>query len=360
MTPDVPTSQLAPDSSSLAVTGGGSYVKNFAFETANATVKGKIKTNGKVDGGGTVTAFSDDGAQVTGQVDKNGNYSIALTKNEAWHLQVTDLSGKNLLQSEQLNFKPKAGTQTKNIDLKDSGLDVPGPSTKSCASDEVCAVSLPDGTSVTVPAFGIDISGNVTLTVTPTIDLSKTTTDQPASLTYEVKATDHSGYEVKKLNKDAEITIPYDQNIAAKEGLLESRLSTAYYDPISKKWADSGSAGLVDTKNNVATISTDHFTKFSVTGMAKSRPKLSNYKTSISGNTLTITLTGSSFTSKVTATAGSVKAKSAKVSGSTVTLTFDLKKVGRNATKTITVTNSNGRSIGYSQKIMANSRAKNI
>jgi hypothetical protein len=348
-----------PDSSALTVSGDTTFTKNFSFETADATVKGKVTTNGKTDGGGTVNAFSDDGAQVSAQIDKNGNYSLKLTKNESWHLQATDASGKNLLISEQQNFKPKAGTQTKNISLKDSGLDMPGPVTKSCNADESCTVSLPDGTSVSVPEFGIDITGKVTLTVTPTVDLSKTTTDQPASLAYEVKATDHSGYEVKKLNKDAEITIPYDQSTASKSGLLESRLSAAYYDPLSIKWVDNGSAGLVDTKNNVATISTDHFTKFSVTGMAKSRPSLRSYKSSIKGSTITITVSGGSFTSKITATAGSVKAKSAKVSGGTATLTFDLSKVGRNKTKTITITNSNGRSTSYSQKMSSNG-SKNI
>jgi hypothetical protein len=70
-------------------------------------------------------------------------------------------------------------------------------------------------------------------------------------------------------------------------------------------------------------------------------------------------VSGGSFTSKITATAGSVKAKSAKVSGGTATLTFDLSKVGRNKTKTITITNSNGRSTSYSQKMSSNG-SKNI
>lgn len=360
MTPDVPTTQISPDSSLITISGNATKTKNLKFETTDATVKGKVTTNGKTDGGGTVVAFSDDGAQVKGTIDKNGNYSIKLTKNENWHLQATDLSGKNLLESSQVDFKPKSGTQTVNIALRDSGLDVPGPATTSCAADEPCSVSLPDGTSVFVPAFGIDLFGNVTLTVTPTADLDKTTTDQAASLAYEVKATDSDGYEVKKLLKEAEITLPYDQARASNSGLLENRLSASYYDPATDKWSENGAASLLDTKNNTATITTDHFTKFSVTGMAKSKPRISNYITRISGNTLTIVISGSKFTGSVTATAGSVKAKSAKVSGNTLTLSFDLAKVGRNATKTITVTNSNGRSTSYSQKISANAKAKNI
>lgn len=346
-TPAASNSDLPPDGKSVTVAGSTTKTQNLTFENASATVKGTVKTNGKNDGGGTINAYSDNGKEVSATIGATGAYTLKLTPNDKWHISATDLSGKNLMESEAVDITPKAGTTTANLTMKDSGIDMPGPATKSCSADTTCSVSLPDGTTVTVPAFGIDLSGTVKLTVTPTVDMDQTATDTPATLAYEVKAVNNSGYEVKDLNKPAEVTVPYNQDDAAKSGLIESRLTPSYYDPNTNTWSDAGASGLVDTKNNVATIRTEHFTKFSVTGTTKPLPKITKVTVkNATSSTATITVEGKNFTGKMSATIGTVKAKSATLKNGIVTLVFDGKKVGQ-GTKTLTITSGNGRKASY-------------
>lgn len=350
-TPSVAADQLPPDAKTVKVSGGATATADLAFETSNATISGKVTTGGKTDGGGIVSAWTDDGSAVSAAVGKDGKYTLNVTSGEVWHVDVSDLKGNKLLESSQTDLKTKAGANTVNLGMGDSGITVPGPVTKSCDADDTCSVSLPDGASVTLPPFAVDLTGTITVTLTPSIDLDKSTTDIPATLAYEVKALDSSGDAVTDLDKPAEITIPYSQDEMAKSGLVEKRLNPTYFNPDTNTWEDSGSTGLVDTKNNVATIKTDHFTKFAVTGTAKKAPKVTGFRVvSANSSTAVIELTGSNFTGKLSATAGSLKASKTVLQNGKVLITLSSKKLAKGAT-TITLTTGNARTVNIHKTI---------
>lgn len=348
-TPEVGNS-IAPDGKTTTVSGTTTATVNLVFEASNATITGKITTSGKADGGGVINAYSDNGKEASAVVAKNGTYTLGLTSGDTWHLVATDLKGKDLYESNAKSVTPKTGSSTANLSLTDTGINVPGPATKTCDADDTCSVSLPDGASATVPAFGIDFSGTVKLTMTPVIDLDRNALDTPATLTYEVKATDTDGYELKNLKKDAEITVPYNQAAAASDGLIESRLTTTYYDPNTNTWASNGASGLVDTKNNVATIRTSHLTKFAVTGTVKPVPQVTKVSVAslVKGST-TLTVNGNNFKSKVTAKVGSVKASKVTLKGNTLKVTFPTKNL--KGVYALTIISGNGRSVTTAKNI---------
>ncbi len=350
-TPAVTASQIAPDSKSVTVSGGATVTKNLAFENANATIKGKVTLNNKTDGYGTITAYSDNGKQESASVAKNGTYSIPVTSGDVWHVVATDLQGKNLLESEVKDVTTKKGTNTVNVSLNDTGVDVPGPVTKTFSADQGGTVSLPDGASVTMPPFAIDVTGTVSVTVSPTIDLDRTTLSAPATIGYEVKAINGSGQEVKQLNKPAEVTVPYNQTVAEQNGLIEGRLEPTYFDPQTQTWATAGASGLVDTKNNVATISTTHLTKFSVTGTTKPLPKITNVSSkTATAATVTIEIAGKNFVGKPKVSFGSAKASKVVMKSNLLKVTFTTKSL-KSGNQTLTVTNGNGRTASVVKKL---------
>lgn len=350
-TPSVAATQITPDAKTVKVSGGSSATANLKFEISNATIKGKVTTNGKTDGGGIVTAWTDDGASVSGSVAKDGTYTLNVTSGETWHVDVVDLKGNKMLESEEKDIKTKAGANTMNLAMADAGVNVPGPVTKSCSADQTCSVSLPDGASVTLPPFAVDLTGTIKITLSPSIDLDKTTTDTPATLAYEVKAIDNAGNAVTDLDKPAEVTVPYSQSELAENGLVEKRLNPTYFNPNTNTWEDSGSTGLVDTKNNVATIKTEHFTKFAVTGTAKKAPKSTNFRVVKSdAKTTTIEVTGTNFSGALSATFGNLKASKTSLSNGKVTMTFASGKLVKGA-QTLIITNGNGRTLELSKTI---------
>lgn len=356
-TPAVPTNQLQPDAKNVTVKGGATATANLKFETSDATIKGKVTTNGKADGGGTVMAYTDDGAQTSAPVASDGTYTLPVTSGETWHIVTTDLGNKKLLESDTQDVKAKKGSNTVNPAMKDTGVAVPGPMSKTCNADQQCDVSLPNGTSVSTPAFAVDLTGTVQLTVTPIVDTDDSSLNLPATLTYEVKARNSAGEEVSKLNSPAEISIPYDQSVAESSGLVEGRMEPRYFDPQTGTWETSGASGLVDTKNNISTIKSDHLTKFSVTGATRKAAKITKLAMKSNTNkTLTVSITGSGFSGKVSAVIGTVKASKAVVSkdGKTLTLTFSTKNL-KKSTYSLVITNGNGRTLTRSLAVTSSS-----
>ncbi|MFA6042676.1 MAG: SpaA isopeptide-forming pilin-related protein [Patescibacteria group bacterium] len=343
-TPAVAETQLPPDAKTVKISGSTTATANLVFEKTDATLQGTVKFNNKAEKGGTVTAYSNDGSQVTGTVSPTGTYSLSVTKGERWNVVVTDLSGNTLTSSEPVGVTPKAGANTVNLTLKSTGIAVPGPVTKSGNADDSISIGLADGTTVTVPPFALGTSGTVSLTVTPTVDIDPTTLDRPASLAYEVKALDSTGREKKDLDQPATITLPYSDAAVVNSGLREKGLATKFWDPNTETWSTDGATGLVDVKDNTATLTTTHLTKFSVTGTSRVKPTVSKFSVkSKNSSTMVLTVAGTNFKGKVGLKVGTIAASKVQVVNATTLLaTVPLKNL-KNTTYDVTVTNGDGR-----------------
>lgn len=354
-TPAVADTQLPPDGKTAKVSGSATATVNLTFEMSDATISGTVKFNGKTDAGGTATAFSDDGAQATATVGANGKFTLNVSSKEKWHVVVTDLKGKDLLSSEVADVTPKSGSNAINLVIKDTTVDVPGPVTKTFDADEGANVSLPNGMSVTVPPFGIDTSGTVSLTVTPTVDLDPTSFDRPASLAYEIKAEDSQGREVRRLNREMTVSMPYDQKTMERNGLNEKNLSTKFFNPQTTTWETSGVSGLIDKADNVATFTTTHLTKFSVTGASKKAPKITKAALkSASRSGAVVEVAGTNFAGKVSVKVGTVTAKKVVVSSDGTKLTITFTKQIKNGSHTLLLTNGNGRTVTIEKGVTVN------
>jgi hypothetical protein len=359
-TPDVPSTQLTPDAKTVTVSGATTKTVNLKFETSKSTIVGRVKTSGKNDGGGVVNAWTNDGSSVSAPVKKDGTYSLSVTNNEVWHVAVNDLKGNSLMESATTDVKTKTGKNTVNLNLTSTGVTVPGPVTKTCSADKTCSVSLPDGASVTLPAFAVDLSGSITVTMSPSIDLDRTSTDSPATLAYEVTAFDSSGNKVSELDKPAEVTVPYSQSKLATNGLVEKRLTPTYYNPNTGTWEDSGATGLVDTKNNLATIKTEHFSKFSVTGTAKPAASITSFvQKAANKSSVTLELKGKNLSGKMSALLGKVKASKVTINKGVVTVIFPTKGL-KSGKQTMTLTTGNGRTVDVSKTVTIKSGVPTI
>lgn len=351
-TPAVSDDQLPPDGKSAKVTGKTTATVNLTFKDTDALISGKVRLGKTSEGGGTITAYSDDGSQQTTNVSADGSYSLNVTSKDKWHIVATDLQGKNLLESDTVDVTPKKGGNAVNLTLKDSGIDVPGPVTKTFNADEGGNVSLPDGTNVNVPAFALGVTGTVSVTVTPTVDLDQTSSDQPASLAYVVKATDPDGHEIKKLNKDMTVSVPYSQSALESNGINEKNVATKFFNDQTQTWEATGVAGVADKTGNVATFTTNHLTKFSVTGIGAKPLKAT--KLSVKSYKVTsavIEVTGQNFKGKASAKIGSVASSKATVSKNGKTLTLTFKKKLKTGSYDLVITNGNARTLTLAKAV---------
>ncbi|EKD79529.1 MAG: hypothetical protein ACD_41C00045G0001, partial [uncultured bacterium] len=137
---------------------------------------------------------------------------------------------------------------------------------------------LPDGTEVVVPANALDNSGNVTVTASMATDVASED-DVAAGPAIELTARDSNNREITgSFSGDITIKFNYTADMLAKYGLTEADLAGGYtYSDGALSVTDQGYT--VDKENNTVTVTTDHFSTFTLAGVKAAAPgKAKNLK----------------------------------------------------------------------------------
>lgn len=264
VTPNV-SSLIEPDAKTVTVAAAGTADADMAFTATDATLTGTVKdADGATLTSGSVGAFTDSGKFAQGTISSTGTYSLAVDQSETWQVVATSLDSADLLKNAPLEAETIAGTNTQNLTLEDSGIDVPGPVTKTFDSAATASITLPDGGSVLLPPYAVDTAGDITVSVTPSIELKPSISGDPVSLTYNVKAENSDGVEVKKLNSPAAITVPFDTAAVGDDGAAYVQ----FFGENSDVWQGSGMAGILNKDEGTLTAYSSHFTPFAVNGVA--------------------------------------------------------------------------------------------
>ncbi len=264
ITPNV-SSLIEPEAKTVTVAASGTADADLAFTATDATLTGTVKdADGATLTSGIVAAFTDSGKFIQGTISSIGMYSLEVDKSETWQVMATSLDDANLLKNLPLEVEIVTSSNTQNLTLVDSGINVPGPVTKTFDSAATASITLPDGGSVLLPPYAVDTAGDITVSVTPSIELKPSISGDPVSLTYNVKAENSDGVEVKKLNSPAAITVPFDTAAVGDDGAAYVQ----FFGENSDVWQGSGMAGILNEDNGTLTAYSSHFTPFAVNGVA--------------------------------------------------------------------------------------------
>ncbi len=265
----------------------------LSFRTAFGTMTGKVLMP---DGTPAERCFvrywneaGDDGGSGCGP---GGTYSLGYSQGKL-HIGADSFDGKTPYGApEQIKTVTTEKTMTVNFQLKERGFDVFTPVSKTFDSATQTTITLDNGTEITVPAGALAESGNVTVSASPTVDIKATEDSVPVQAGYTLGATDSSGQSITTFNSNVTIKLPYDENYVEKDlGLNEKLLSTAYVD------ASTGAFNKVenatqDTETDKFTISTNHFTDYTI--VSPGGVNVKSVKTSASGKKkMTITIDSS-------------------------------------------------------------------
>ncbi|MBI4407838.1 MAG: fibronectin type III domain-containing protein [Candidatus Kerfeldbacteria bacterium] len=138
--------------------------------------------------------------------------------------------------------------------------------------------SLPDGTEVFVPANALDNSGNVTVTASMATDVASED-DIAAGPAINLTARDSNNRQITgSFNADITIKFSYTADMLEKYGMTEDDLAGGYtYSDGALSVTDQGYT--VDKESNTVTVTTDHFSTFTVAGVKATAPsKVKNLK----------------------------------------------------------------------------------
>lgn len=260
--PNAAATTISPDLKEGKPSASGNAAVDLQYQKTDAKISGTVTKDGKTASGGFAQAWSDEGGSETAEIDSTGKYEVNVTKNDHWHVKAVDIEGKSLYVSSTANKTPKAD-ETANLSLARSEFTVSAPEVKIFQADEPQSLTLSDGTTITAADKTFDTEGEITLTVSPKIDVASQDSSKPLSISYDLKAKDQDGKEIVSFQKPVVLSFHYTDDQLDEMGIDEDQLETNYFDEISSVSKTTGFAAQSAQTDSI-TVYTNHFTAYNL------------------------------------------------------------------------------------------------
>ncbi|PIY96132.1 MAG: hypothetical protein COY66_04950 [Candidatus Kerfeldbacteria bacterium CG_4_10_14_0_8_um_filter_42_10] len=257
---------MPPENVEIEVTPTAPAEFDLQFRESDATLTGTV-TNEDGDNipFGWCHAWQEDGGFSGGEVF-DGNYTVNLTLG-TWFVGCDSFNPNSedfYRSDEQMVTVSAKGEITKDIVVSKAAFNIPKGVSETFDSTVQKIISLPDGTTVTIPANALATEGDVTVIASPDINLFFTPDSKPITFAWDFEALDSSQQLITSFNEMVTISIPYDQELLDSLGIDENNIIAKYYNDTSGTWQMPPGVTL-DTENNLITVQVDHFTNFAVT-----------------------------------------------------------------------------------------------
>lgn len=254
---------INPDYKESKPKRGSSAIADLQYQESDAVISGQVTKGGKAVSSGFVQAWSDEGHQQTAEIDLAGKYEIKATKNDHWHVRAAEIDGQSLYLSSTVDRTP-SGHETVNLSLSKSEFTISAPEVRIFDANDPISVTLSDGTTITAPDKAFASKGEITLTVSPKIDITSSDSSKPLSLGYDMKVKDSDGKEIISFLKPVLISFHYTDDQLDELGIDDNELETSYLDEVNNILKSTGFAVSNPQTNNI-TVYSDHFTTFGLT-----------------------------------------------------------------------------------------------
>jgi len=280
---------INPDGVEVTISPTAPATVNLQFSQSDATLTGSVYLDGAKNGA-FITAYSSNGGY-SETTTTTGDYSLNVTKDDTWYVRAMYESGNNFYQSSVYKVE-MGGATAKSQDLTMSKASFTLPDAVSVTFDYQNAktITLSNGFSLSIPAGAISptsnaTGNNITITITPTAQMSAQNKAIPIGIGYDITAVDDSGSVItSNFNSNVTITIPYTEEYLREAlGITdESMLDNGYWDTTTSTWKGVTGA-TIDTENNTISFTVNHFTTFSV--LAATDPSVTSGGGAVSSGT---------------------------------------------------------------------------
>ena len=255
---------ISPRLKEVTPTANSSVEANLQFRTSDTVVSGTVRRGGQAVNSGYVQARSAQGGFTSTDIGSNGTYSLNLIQGEDWYIRAAEVAGSSLAISSITIITPDASTETLNFDLQMTNFIVPPPEVKIFNAENSQAISLYDGTTLNIPGGALTDSGEITLTVSPTIDLISQEQSKTFPIGYEFEVKDGSDKVIRSFRQPVAISFAYTEQGLRSLGTSEGQIDPSYLDEVNQIMTSTGFAVPNTTANNIM-VYTDHFTTFALT-----------------------------------------------------------------------------------------------
>ncbi|MFH1508765.1 MAG: hypothetical protein ABIE68_01215 [bacterium] len=258
---------LPPEMQEVTPAIGETVKITMQMEKADAYIIGTITTSsGSSIRDAGVWAYTENGRDTFVPTFGGNTYRLPVKSGETWYIGADAMANKKHYRvSPEAVAVPSPGEYSKDLVLLESSYILPDPITVNFDSASPYSILLDEeGLSrIEIPAGAMADEGNVTVTVTPKVDLMHEKGKEPLAFALDIEARDSDGQEITQLNQNISITFKVTDAMLAEAGANSiSELSAAYVDESTNRWSNIDRV-TIDQENYTVTMSVNHLTVFS-------------------------------------------------------------------------------------------------
>jgi hypothetical protein len=245
------------------------------------TINGIVKFDGGAGTDAFVWGWSDRGENISLRSDAAGKFTIKSKPLSVWRVGANKTAADGVYKAAEISVFMQDVDVVADLVLVKQAIVLSPPVVQTASSTTSITAQSTDGAQVVVPANVTQVTGQVTVGISPTVEAPVQAAKQPVSTVYDVTITDAGGTSVTSLSDVIEISLPYNEVDISGYGVSEDALLASYYDEASGAWIQVSDFS-VDTLNNVVVARVDHLTRFAVVMPADTTPPLPPSSVSVS------------------------------------------------------------------------------
>jgi len=242
------------------------FRKKETITTVEITGKVKLDDDRPVDA--VVWGWSQKGLSVETRANSSGEFRFTIPPNDRWSFGAGKEVGGFPYKSNQIIIDVFNAPVAIHLVLKRFGETAlaPSVSVEQSATQKIIAQTQ-DGAKVTVPPSATAQTGNVSVDIKPTIEAPSQAASKVVSTVYEITVRDQVGQQIKQLQEEIEIVLPYDLNQLKAQGVTEDTIVPSFFDETTGTWVKLDNF-IVDKEKKVIVAKVKHLTRFAIVAAA--------------------------------------------------------------------------------------------
>lgn len=241
-------------------------LKKKSVQIPKIKIGGKVLLNGQEIREALVYLKSEKGEIQETKTDEKGNFNFEILPNQELILDAQKVIDNTLYKSEVRELQVKQEDLSLNLNLekfKSLFKEVKITFTP----QEKKEIILEDKVKIEIPEFVVTSTQSLNVNLKPAIELPLQKNVFLLTNVYEMQIFDEKNQEIKRLEKEIKIEIPYDEEFLKQKNIKENNLKIAYFDENKQVWIPLAKS-FVDTQKKVVVGFVSHLTKFAIIAFA--------------------------------------------------------------------------------------------
>jgi hypothetical protein len=265
---DPRTNLIPPEEQKLDVKTGKDINITLIFKKSEkierVSINGIVKLEDGTPTEAFVWAFSDKGGSMKTKAEQNGSFIFKVPKNTRWFMGAAkEVGGFPYKSNQQEVIVSSSDVRIEIILAKMSPILLASPVSVEKPASEQIVVETRDGAMVKVPSLATVSTGKISTEIKPTIEVPNTSGTKVVGTVYDITIKNEAGVSIKTLQKEIEISIPYNEAEIKAQGIEPDDLMPSFFDESLGIWVKIENY-TIDKEKKVVTFKVNHLTRFAL------------------------------------------------------------------------------------------------